>query len=233
MEKKMSTIREQLFALKDEKYGDFQANLTPNMKRECIIGVRVPNLRQLAKQLKKEMPEEAEAFLKELPHQYYDENMLHSILLSAEKEYESALEKVEAFLPYVDNWAVCDTLSPKVFAKHKDAFLVKIREWAKSKETYTIRFGLEMLMSFYLDDAFCAEYLDIPAAVESEEYYVRMMIAWFFATALAKQWEATIPYLQETRLTDDWVHNKTIQKARESYRITPEQKEYLKTLKRA
>ena len=220
-------IREELFALQDVEYGDFQAKLTPGIPRDSFIGVRVPDLRKLAKRLIKE-PETTD-FLRELPHKYYDENMLHGLLLSQMKDYEACIEATERFLPHIDNWAVCDIMSPKVFKKHKEQLLENIREWTDSKETYTIRFGVEMLMSHYLDEDFRAEYLEIPAQIRSKEYYVNMMVAWFFATALAKQWDATIPYLEQGRL-DEWVHKKTIQKARESYRITDTQKAYLKTL---
>lgn len=222
-------IQEELFALQDEKYADFQAKLTPTIPRELFIGVRVPAVRKLAKKLYKDS--EHEVFLKELPHHYYDENMLHGLLISEEKDFERCLEKTETFLPYIDNWAVCDIMSPKVFQKHKNELLEKIREWASDEHTYTCRFGIEMLMSHFLNEDFKEEYLEIPALVSSSEYYVKMMVAWFFATALAKQWDATIPYLETNRL-EPWTHNKTIQKARESYRITSEQKEYLKGLKR-
>ena len=225
----MEEIRQLLFDLRDEEYARFQAKLTPTVKQQFFIGVRVPVARKLAKQLSGS--EEARAFLQELPHQYYDENMLHGLLLNEIRDYEECLDRVEQFLPYVDNWAVCDTLSPKVFKKHKPELLSKIREWSASKETYTSRFGMEMLMTHFLDDEFCPEYLEIPARVCSEEYYVRMMVAWFYATALAKQWDATIPYLEKQRL-ESWTHNKTIQKAIESYRITYSQKAYLRTLKR-
>ncbi len=223
------TILEELLALKDEEYGDFQAKLTPGIPRETFIGVRVPELRKLAKRIKG-APETAD-FLQSLPHKYYDENMLHGLLISEMKDYDACIKAVDEFLPYVDNWAVCDTMSPKIFKKNKTALLDKIKGWSVSKDTYTCRFGLEMLMSFFLDDEFKEEYLEIPASVHSDEYYVQMMIAWFFATALAKQWDAAVKYIEEGRL-DTWVHNKTIQKARESYRITAEQKEYLKTLKK-
>ncbi len=224
----MLKARELLLELADEKYADFQAKLTPGIPRESFIGVRVPDCRKLAKQYLKtaECPE----FLASLPHEYYDENMLHGLLISEIKDYQACLEATEKFLPYVDNWAVCDIMSPKIFAKHKADFIGKIREWSASPDTYTCRFGLEMLMSHYLDEDFRPEYLEIPAAVRSEEYYVNMMIAWFFATALAKQWDATLPYIEQKRL-EKWTHNKNIQKARESYRISPEQKEYLKSLK--
>lgn len=222
------TIQERLFALQDKEYAAFQAKLTPGVPEETFIGVRVPEARKLAKVYSKEA--ESETFLTQLPHKYYDENMLHGLLISEVKDYEKCIALTDAFLPYVDNWAVCDIMSPKVFKKNKEELMKKIVEWSASEHTYTCRFGLEMLMSHFLDDDFQKEYLEIPASVQSEEYYVNMMIAWFFATALAKQWDDVIPYIEEKRLSP-WVHNKTIQKARESYRITAEQKEYLKTLK--
>lgn len=222
-------IQERLFALQDEKYGDFQSKLIPGLPREQVIGLRMPAMRKLAKEFAKE--EEAAAFLKQLPHTYYDENVLHALLIASMKDYDACMEAVEAFLPYIDNWAVCDGLSPKVFRKHKKELLEKIKFWIPSEHTYTCRFGMGMLMRWFLDEDFQPEYLEMPAAVRSEEYYVNMMTAWFFATALAKQWDAAIPYLEQSRL-DSWTHNKAIQKARESYRITPEQKEYLKTLKK-
>ena len=173
---------------------------------------------------------QAVEFLKQLPHTYYDENILHALLVAEIKDYEACVKEVERFLPYVDNWAVCDIFSPKVFRKNKDKLIDKIREWTASDHPYTCRFGMEMLMPHFLDEDFRVEYLEIPAAVHSEEYYVNMMIAWYLATALAKQWEATIPYIEERRLPE-WVHRKTIQKAVESYRITPEQKAYLKSFR--
>lgn len=222
-------IIDRLLEISDKEYASFQCKLTPGVDENLFIGVRVPEARKLAKQIIKE-PETME-FIDTLPHKYFDENMLHGMILSELKDMDECIEKVELFLPYIDNWAVCDTLSPKVFKKNKAQLLEKIKEWAASKHTYTCRFGIEMLMSHFLDDDFNEEYLEIPAAVISEEYYVRMMVAWFFATALAKQWDSAIKYIEGCRL-DIWTHNKTIQKARESYRITPEQKEYLKTLKR-
>ena len=221
-------ITKRLFELQDEKYADFQAKLTPGIPRESFIGVRVPQVRTLAKSYYKDS--ESADFLQDLPHQYYDENMLHGLVLSEMKDFEACVKAVDAFLPYVDNWAVCDIMSPKVFRKHKEELLSVIKRWVASDQVYTCRFGIEMLMSHYLDQDYKPEYLEIVAAVRSEEYYVNMMIAWFFATALAKQWDTVIPYIEEKRL-EPWVHNKTIQKARESYRITPEQKEYLKGLK--
>ena len=222
-------ITKRLFELQDEKYADFQAKLTPGIPRESFIGVRVPQVRTLAKSYYKGL--ESADFLQELPHQYYDENMLHGLVLSEMKDFEACVKAVDAFLPYVDNWAVCDIMSPKVFRKHKEELLPVIKRWVASDQVYTCRFGIEMLMSHYLDQDYKPEYLEIVAAVRSEEYYVNMMIAWFFATALAKQWDTVIPYIEENRL-EPWVHNKTIQKARESYRITPQQKDYLKSLKK-
>ncbi len=220
--------QELLFQLQDKGYRDFQSKLIPTIPMETIIGVRIPTIRKLAKEYGKD-PESVE-FLKQLPHTYYDENILHALLVAEIKDYEVCVKEVEHFLPYVDNWAVCDIFSPKVFRKNKDKLIDKIREWTASSHPYICRFGMEMLMTHFLDEDFRVEYLEIPAAVHSEEYYVNMMIAWFYATALAKQWDATIGYIEDQRL-DTWTHNKTIQKARESYRITPEQKEYLKTLK--
>ena len=222
-------IREELFALRDEGYAAFQQKLIPGVSAERVIGVRVPELRKLAKRYYKD-PEQRQ-FLKALPHGYYDEDLLHALLIAEEKDFARCLEETEAFLPFIDNWAVCDIFSPKVFAKHKEELLERLRIWAKSEQTYICRFGIGMLMQHFLDADFDAAYLEIPAAVQSEEYYVNMMLAWFFATALAKQWEATIPYLETERLPR-WTHNKTIQKARESYRITAEQKNYLQSLKR-
>ena len=221
-------IRKRLLEMQDEAYADFQHKLTPTVPRELLIGVRVPELRKLAKIYIKE--KEAAEFMQTLPHYYYDENMLHGILLSEIKDYRECVAAVDAFLPYVDNWAVCDTMSPKVFKKHRQELILKIREWIASDHVYTCRFGMKMLMGHFLDEDFKAEYLELPEGVHSDEYYVNMMIAWYFATALAKQWEATIPYIVNKRL-DIWVHNKTIQKARESKRITDEKKEYLKGLK--
>ena len=228
-QKKLTPLQKRLFALRDEEYAAFQVKLTPGIKDEQVIGIRIPVLRKFAKEYAKE--EGSKDFLLQLPHTYYDENLLHGMLLEQIKDYDEALQRVDAFLPYVDNWAVCDTMSPKVFGKHKKEFLPQIKKWAKSKETYTIRFAVKMLMALYLDEDFDPAYLKIPAAVKKDDYYVNMVIAWYYATALAKQWSDTIPYLEEGRLRP-WIHNKTIQKAIESYRITKEQKEYLRTLKK-
>lgn len=224
----MTEIQKRLSALADRKNAEFQAKLTPNVDCDKFIGVRTPQLRILAASLSEK--ERAE-FMEALPHEFYDENMLHSVILEKWKDYGECLEKVERFLPYVDNWAVCDTLRPKVFAGHREELLPHVKRWIASDMVYTCRFGINMLMTHYLDKVFKEEYLALPAAVTSEEYYVRMMAAWYYATALAKQWDSTIPYI-ERGLLPPWTHNKTIQKACESYRITPEQKAYLRTLRR-
>ena len=190
-------IKKRLFELADDKYADFQAKLTPTIDRSLFIGVRVPDVRKLAKELYK--TNQFEAFIKELPHQYYDENMLHGLILSEFKDYEDCIAELDRFLPYVDNWAVCDIMSPKIFKRNKIALLGKIKEWSASEKPYTCRFGIEMLMTYFLDEDFKPGYLKIPASVHSEEYYVQMMIAWFFATALAKQWDAAVKYIEEYR----------------------------------
>lgn len=221
-------IQDKLFELQDKNYRDFQVKLIPGASVEDMIGVRTPALRSLAKDLAKR--EDIEEFLNDLPHRYFDENQLHAFILSVSKDYDWCIGKVNEFLPYVDNWATCDQMSPKIFKKHKKELLTEIKGWLKSKETYTIRFAVGMLMEHFLDDDFDPKYPKMVAAVKSEEYYVRMMVAWYFATALAKQYDAIIPYIEEKKL-EPWTHNKTIQKAIESYRITPEQKEYLRSLK--
>ena len=223
-----TSLQKRLFSLQDKQYAAFQAELTPGIPMESFIGVRVPALRKLAKELTKE--KKSEEFLQQLPHKYYDENILHGLLISEVKDYKECIRLTDIFLPFVDNWAVCDIMSPKVFAKHKKELLAKIKTWSKSSHVYTCRFGTEELMFHYLDKYFKAEYLEIPASIKSDEYYLKMAVAWFFATALAKQWDATIPYIEQKSLAP-WIHNKTIQKAIESYRITTEQKEYLRTLK--
>ena len=224
----MTDLQKKLFELSDKQYASFQAKLIPNVSREKFIGVRVPVLRKFAKEFEKEP--ECRDFLNALPHTYYDENLLHSILLSKMKDYDQCISAVENFLPYIDNWAVCDTLSPKVFNKHRDKLIFKIKDWIASDKTYTCRFGIGMLMIHYLDKDFKPEYLELPCEVDSEEYYVKMMVAWYYATALAKQWDMTIPYIEEHRLPE-WIHKKTIQKACESYRITDAQKTYLRGLR--
>ena len=221
-------IRARLFELQDKDYQAFQAKLMPTIDPDTIIGVRMPALRELVKEVRG--TEEANRFLKELPHQYYEENNLHGLLAANIKDAECCIAELDKFLPYIDNWATCDVISPVSFKKHPACLLSKVREWLASTHTYTIRFGIGVLMKFYLDEAFSPEYPEWVAAVKSDEYYVNMMIAWYFATALAKQPDAALPYLKNQRL-DPWTHNKTIQKARESYRISPEMKEELYQLR--
>lgn len=221
-------VRQRLFTLQDLSYQEFHSKLMPTVSKDRVIGVRTPVLRSYAKELFGSG--EGLEYLKNLPHGYYDENNLHGFILCLQKDYGQTLAAVNAFLPYIDNWATCDLLSPKVFGKHLPALLPEIAAWLQSDHTYTIRFGIKMLMDFYLDEAFDRKYADMVAAVKSQEYYVSMMIAWYFATALAKQWDATLPYIEAKQL-DKWAHNKAIQKAIESYRITDQQKAYLRTLK--
>lgn len=221
-------IIDKLFELKDEAYKHFNCALIPTVDPDTVIGVRTPALRNLAKELWG--TPEARDFLAELPHRYYEENNLHAFLIEHIRDYEKCMAETERFLPYIDNWATCDGFSPKVFKKHLPELLVKIHLWLQSEHTYTVRFAMGMLMRHYLDEHFSPEYPELVASVQSEEYYIRMMQAWYFATALAKQPDAILPYFSEGRL-EPWTHNKAIQKAIESYRITPEQKAYLKTLK--
>ena len=224
----MQEIVDLLFSKQDIKYRDFQAPLFPNIEKERMIGVRTPELKKLAKELFGS--ETANRFIETLPHYYFDENQLHAFLISLIKDYKICLKEVERFLPYVDNWGTCDQLSPKVFSKHKDELITPVKKWLKSKHTYTVRFAIGMLMQHYLDESFKEEYMEMVVTIKSEEYYINMMIAWYFATALAKHWDAAFPYIKENRL-ESWTHNKTIQKAIESYRITPEQKELLRGMK--
>ena len=221
-------IREELFRLQDPEYRDFQSRLIPTMSTDRMIGVRTPELRKFAKELGKR-PDKDE-FLEDLPHRYYDEDQLHAFLLSEMKDYGECFAAVERFLPFVNNWATCDQMSPRVFRKHRTELLKPIRDWLVSEQPYTVRFGVGMLMEHYLDGDFDLAYPEMVARLRSEEYYVNMMIAWYFATALAKQYDAVLPFLEEQRL-DVWTHNKAIQKAIESRRITPEQKAYLRGLK--
>ena len=225
----MNNIREVLFKLQDKKYRDFQIKLIPTVNPETIIGVRTEKLRKYAKNLVN--TNDYSSFLENLPHKYFDENQLHAFIVSELKDYDECTSYINKFLPYVNNWATCDQMSPKVFKKHHNELFEYINFWIKSKETYTIRFGIGMLMRHYLDDDFRVEYLKMVANIKSKEYYVNMMIAWFFATALTKQYEKAIQFFQNQKL-DIWIHNKAIQKAIESYRIKKGQKEYLKSLKR-
>ena len=229
MEKFAGTeIQKRLRDMRDAKYADFQAKLTPGVEPERFIGVRTPQLRAYAKELVRSGG--YEGFLDDLPHRYFDENQLHAFIISEIKDYDRCMEMTEIFLPYVNNWATCDQLSPKVFARHKEDLLRHAAEWIGSADTYTVRFGIGMLMQHFLDKDFDTSYMDMVAGILSDEYYINMMRAWYFATALAKQYDAALAVLKEHRL-DVWTHNRTIQKATESRRITDEQKEYLRTLK--
>lgn len=221
----MEEIQKHLFELQDIKYRDFHSRLMPDTDKETVIGIRVPVLRKYAKSIAG--TELSEKFIKELPHHYYEENNLHMMLITRIKDYDRCISEIERFLPYIDNWATCDFPAPKCFENHKEELLPVIKRWITSGETYTIRYGIGMLMRLYLDEDFEPEYVKLVAGVESDEYYVNMMIAWYMATALAKQRDAVVPYIEEHRMSD-WVHRKTIQKAVESYRITDEQKRYLK-----
>lgn len=225
----MSSITDDLFSMQDLTYKEFHSKLMPTISKETIIGVRTPVLRAYAKKIAG--TKEAEAFLHTFPHIYYEENNVHACLIERIKTFDACIKALNEFLPYVDNWATCDMMSPKVLKKDLPKLYEWIKIWISSKETYTIRFGVNLLMKFYLDNLFQLEYAQLVASIYSNEYYVKMVVAWYFATALAKQYEAVLPFIEEHQL-DSWTHNKTIQKAVESYRITKEQKEYLKTLKR-
>lgn len=224
----INEIRNELFKNQDEKYRDFQAKLLPTIDSRTVIGVRTPVLRALAKRIYKE--NDFYEFMNDLPHKYFDENQLHAFLICEIKNFDTCLEELNKFLPFVDNWATCDQMSPKIFKKHKAELLNQIKSWLSSKKTYTVRFAVGMLMQHFLDEDFDLEYPNMVSSIRFDEYYVRMMIAWYFATALAKQYDATIPFL-ENRILEKSSHNKAIQKALESYRVPPERKAYLRTLK--
>ena len=225
-------IQKELFEKQDLKYKAFQSKLVPTVDAAKVIGVRTPDLRAIAKKFASHP--EIEKFLSTLPHEYYDENQVHAFVLSLIKDYDECVSHIDKFLPFVDNWATCDQMRPKVFSKkqYRKPLLNDVERWINAPTTnvYTVRFGIETLMSFFLDDDFNPKFLKWVSKIRSEEYYLNMMVAWFFATALAKQYEATIPFIEKHRL-DIWTHNKTIQKAIESYRITEDQKSNLRTLK--
>ncbi len=221
-------IQKKLYALQDAGYRDMQIKIIPSMEPDVVIGVRTPELRRMAKELLK--AGEERAFLNELPHTYFEENQLHAFIISEMKDYAACMEELETFLPFVDNWATCDQMTPKVFKKHKELLLTHIKAWLNSKHPYAVRFGVKMLMDHFLEDDYDPMYPEMVAGLRSEEYYVNMMIAWYFATALAKQYESILPFIEGKRL-DDWTHNKAIQKSVESRRITEEQKSYLRLLK--
>ncbi len=222
-------IQNKLFEMQDLKYKEFQSKLIPTINSDVVIGVRIPQLRNFAKELWEE--QDVKSFFNSLPHQYYEENNLHAFLIENIKDFDLCINALDGFLPYVDNWATCDMMSPKVFKKHLPELLEPIKTWLDSEHIYEVRFAVDMLMKYYLDDDFKSEYLEWVAKIDSEEYYLKMVVAWYFATALAKQYDSAVLYLEQNRLPK-WTHNKTIQKAIESYRVTSEQKVYLRTLKR-
>ena len=221
-------VSERLAGLGSERYRDFQSKLVPGIPKETMLGVKTPELRKIAKEIRG--TKEAEAFLAALPHRYYEENLVHFFLIAMIRDFDECAQAVNAFLPYVDCWPVCDQASPKVFSRNHPKLLPLIRKWIGSDHVYTVRFGLRMLMNEFLGDDFRPEYLEWAARVAGEEYYIRMMVAWFFATALAKRYDESVIFLEDRRL-DPWTHKKAIQKALESFRVSAEQKEYLKTLR--
>jgi 3-methyladenine DNA glycosylase AlkD len=225
----IKSIQDKVFALRDESYKEFNSKLIPTVDPKTVIGVRTPALRALAKEISADK-ENTDVFLENLPHKYFEENQLHAFIISGIKDYDECIEQLARFLPFVDNWATCDQMSPKVFRKHRPELLEHIRCWLQSDKTYTVRFGIGMLMEHFLDEDFDPSYPEMVAELRSDEYYINMMIAWYFATALAKQYESILPFIEEKRLSP-WTHNKAIQKSVESYRITDEQKTYLRRLK--
>ena len=222
------TVYEKLVEVKDDEYKEFQAKLVPNISPDVIIGVRTPQMRAVAKEVFAD--DQREEFLKELPHKYYEENLVHFFILAMIKDFDECVEKVEEFLPYVDCWPVSDQATPKSFKKNHEKLLPYIKKWIASDHVYTARFGMRMLMNEYLGDDFKKEYLELVASKRGDDYYLKMMVAWYFATALAKQYDEAVKYIEKHRL-DEWVHKKAIQKAVESYRVTDEHKEYLKSLR--
>jgi len=224
----INDIRERLFALSDLKYKDFSASLMPTVDKETVIGVKAPKLRSLAKEIW--LSGDAKVVFESLPHKFYEENNLHAFLIEKITDFEDCIAEIERFLPYIDNWATCDSMNPKVLGKESDRLLPYIKLWLNSKHTYTVRYAIGLLMRHYLDGNFKSEFLDTVSTIRSNEYYVNMMVAWYFATALAKKYEAALRYIESSSLAP-WVHNKAIQKAIESYRISPEKKNYLRTLK--
>lgn len=224
----INEIQNELYSMQDEKYRDFQSKLIPTVAYDTIIGVRTPDLRKYAKQLAKR--DDVAEFLNVLPHQYFDENQLHAFIISEIKDFERCINEVCRFLPFVDNWATCDQMSPKVFKKHREELLLYIGKWISSESTYNVRFAIGMLMEHFLNDDFDIKYPEMVSEIRTDEYYINMMTAWYFATALAKQYDKVLPYIENQRL-DKWTHNKAIQKSIESNRITAEQKMYLKSLK--
>ena len=223
-------VRQDLFEMRDAKYQEFQSSLMPTMDGKKVIGVRIPQIRAYVRELRKR--KDWRDYLKILPHEYYEENNVHAFLIASMRDYDECIEALDAFLPYVDNWSTCDAMSPKIFKNHLPELLEPVKRWMASGKTYTVRFGIEMLMKFYLGDAFVPEYLEWVGnlQVNPDDYYLNLIVAWYFSAALAKQWDAAIPWIEQKRLPV-WVHNKTIQKSNESYRITAEQKKYIKQFK--
>jgi hypothetical protein len=219
------SVYEMLLEAKDDKYRDFQVKLVPNISPDTIIGVRTPDMRKIAKEVFNS-PEKDE-FLKELPHKYYEENLVHFFIIAMIKDFDECIEKVDEFLPYVDCWPVSDQATPKTFKKNHAKLLPYIKNWIASDHVYTARFGIRMLMNEFLDDDFKDEYLELVASKEGDDYYLKMMVAWYFATALAKKYDESVKYIEERKLSD-WIHKKAIQKAVESFRVTDEHKEHLK-----
>ena len=226
----MTQIQKILFKYQDKKYADFSAKLVPTLPREAFIGVRSPAYKEIIRELKTFPPDELEAFLTDLPHKYHEENCLQIALINKIKNYEECLAALEAFLPYINSWAVSDGLNPPALKKNRNQLLPKLQKWIRSDKAFTQRVGMLLLMKYFLDEDFKPDYLELPASIRSEEYYVNMMIAWLFAEALVKQWDSALPFIQNKKL-DDWTHNKAIQKACESFRVSPEHKEYLKGLR--
>lgn len=226
----MTQIQKILFKYQDKKYGDFSAKLVPTLPREAFIGVRSPAYKEIIRELKTLPTAELENFMVDLPHKYHEENCLQIALINKIKNYDDCLAALENFLPYINSWAVSDGLNPPALKKNRSLLLPELQKWIRSDKTFTQRVGMLLLMKYFLDDDFKMEYLELPASIRSDEYYVNMMIAWLFAEALAKQWDSAITFIQERKLAE-WTHNKAIQKACESFRVSPEHKEYLKTLK--
>lgn len=221
-----SSIQKTLVSMGEEEYREFSSSLMPTVEKSKVIGIRMPILRKYAKGL-----ENYEDFLNELPHKYFEENNLHAFLIEREGDFDKCIKLIDTFLPYIDNWATCDSMKPKVLEKESGKLLKHIKKWIQSKDVYAVRYAINLLMCFYLDENFDEEYLLLVANIRSDAYYINMMRAWYFATALAKRYKETLTYI-ENNVLDIWTHNKTIQKAIESLRISEDQKQYLKTLKR-
>lgn len=224
----MNTIQERLFTLQDLEYRNFHSKLMPTVNKEKIIGVRTPVLRKLAKEINNS--DLKAEFLKTLPHKYYEEDNLHAFLIEQIKDFDECISALDDFLLHIDNWATCDMMTPRILEKYPDKLYLKIQEWINSSHTYTVRFGVVILMKFFMNEHLDKKHLSLLLTINSDEYYVNMAIAWYLATALASNWDMVIPYIEKQKF-DKWIHNKTIQKAIDSYRITQDQKTYLKTLK--